>query len=56
MTPDANEVFVPYTGKIKGVKEFSGKGKLKYKKSKDGFTVSLPSIPDCDDYIIEVEI
>lgn len=56
MTPETSEVFVPYTAKIKGVKEFSGNAKLKYKKSKDGFTVLLPSIPDCDDYIIEVEI
>ena len=56
MSPDTTEVFVPYKCKIKGVREYSGKNVLRYKRQKDGFTVSLPSIPDCDDYIIEVEI
>lgn len=56
MSPDTTEVFVPYKCKIKGVREYAGKNVLRYKRQKDGFIVSLPSIPDCDDYIIEVEI
>lgn len=56
ITPESGNIFVPYTAKVRSVKEFAGKRKLDFKRSKEGLTVMLPSVPDCDDYIIEVEI
>lgn len=56
MDMDSRQIDVPYKGKVKGVREYSGKKKLDYRKTTDGFRIMLPQIADCDDYIIEVEI
>lgn len=53
--PSEAKIHVPYSGKVKGVRNFSDKTKLKYSKGEDCLTITLPSDVDPVDHIIEVD-
>lgn len=53
--PSAKKIHVPFEGKVKGVRNFSDKQKLKYTKGDECITITLPDETDPIDHIIEVD-
>lgn len=55
MTPSSTDIFIPVKEKVKDVRFFSDPSvKLRHKRVKDGVCLSLDSVPDDIDFVVEL--